>query len=105
MRTSRLDARSRGTTNRSGSHSCANSGDTMLHMVIRQQWKALAGILLVGLAVLLVAVRSATAQGNGAPKQRYKADVVASTVARESRAAALEALLNKRAEEGYEIFD
>jgi len=78
----------------------------MLRTVTRRQVGTFGVILFVGLAVLLIAVRNGTAQANREAKPRYRAEVVASTVAGESRAAAsLEALLNRRAEDGYEIFD
>ena len=66
--------------------------------------RAFSATLLLGLAVF-VASRLGTAQANIAAKPRYRAEVVASTVASENRAATLEALLNKRAAEGYKIFD
>lgn len=62
-------------------------------------------ILFLGLAVLLLGARISPAQSRVAAKPRYRAEVVTSTVASETRAAALEAVLNRRAEEGYEIFD
>ena len=77
----------------------------MKSVVTRQGWKALGVMLSVALALPLIFFGSSTAQVNAPPKPRYRAEVVASSAAGAGRAAALEALLNTRAEEGYEIFD
>ena len=76
----------------------------MLRTVTQRQWRTLGVMLFVGLALQLCFMRIGAAQVTVAAKPRYRAEVVAST-AGENRAAALEALLNKRADEGYEIFD
>ena len=76
----------------------------MLRAVTKRQRRALGVMLFVALALQLFFMRNGTAQVTVAAKPRYRAEVVASTVG-ENRAAALETLLNKRADEGYEIFD
>jgi len=77
----------------------------VLDAVTRRQWRMLVVILSMALAVPLTFFRSSSAQGAASAKPRYRAEVVASSATGENRAAALEALLNKRAEDGYEIFD
>ena len=77
----------------------------MQHMMTHRQWGVFGILLLLGLLLLLAAARDSTAQGNVAAKPRYRADVVVSAAAGASKAVALEVLLNKRAEEGYELFD